>query len=215
MMPGSQKDKDGPAAGQPGDDLKAYRGKRDLGRSGEPSGGRRRSGGQPTFVVQQHDARRMHYDFRLEADGVLKSWAVPRGPSENPAVKRLAVQTEDHPLDYEDFEGVIPRGEYGAGPVIVWDAGTYENETTDKSGKKVSVADAISQGHVSFVLHGRKLRGGYSLTRIRNDREPAWLLVKEKDRFADRTADPERDEPESVKSGKDIGDLDGAGEEPS
>lgn len=184
MMPGSQKDKDGPAAGQAGD-------------------------GQPTFVVQQHDARRMHYDFRLEADGVLKSWAVPRGPSENPAVKRLAVQTEDHPLDYENFEGVIPRGEYGAGPVIVWDAGTYDNETTDKSGQKVSVADAIEQGHVSFVLHGRKLRGGYSLTRIRNDREPAWLLVKEKDRFVDRTADPERDEPESVKSGKDIGDLDG------
>ena len=97
----------------------------------------------------------------------------------------------------------------GAGPVIVWDAGTYDNETTDKSGQKVSVAAAIEQGHVSFVLHGRKLRGGYSLTRIRNDREPAWLLVKEKDRFADRTADPERDEPESVKSGKDIGDLDG------
>jgi DNA ligase D-like protein (predicted 3'-phosphoesterase) len=187
--------------------LDAYRRKRDLRRSSEPSGGRRRQGGQPTFVVQKHGARSLHYDFRLEADGVLKSWSVPKGPSADPAVKRLAVPTEDHPLDYENFEGVIPRGEYGAGPVIVWDAGTYENTTKDSSGRAVPVADAIERGHVSFDLHGKKLRGGYSLTRIRSGREPAWLLVKKADKFAKPGSDPERDEPESVKSGKDIGQV--------
>jgi DNA ligase D-like protein (predicted 3'-phosphoesterase) len=209
-MPGEETDT--AAAGQQGGKLKAYRGRRDLQRSGEPSGhsgGRRRRGKQPRFVVQQHDARTMHYDFRLEAGGVLKSWSVPKGPSQNPADKRLAVQTEDHPLDYEDFEGVIPRGEYGAGQVIVWDAGTYDNETTDQAGNEVGVDDAVGRGHVSFFLHGRKLRGGYSLTRIRSGRQPGWLLVKKADTFADPAADPERDWPESVKSGKDIGQMDG------
>jgi len=186
------------------DVLHAYRGKRDLGRSGEPSGGRSRPGRRPGFVVQKHGARSLHYDFRLEADGVLKSWAVPRGPSADPAVKRLAVPTEDHPLDYENFEGVIPRGEYGAGAVIVWDTGTYDNRTKDSVGHAVSVADAIERGHVSFDLHGRKLRGGYSLTRIRSGRDPGWILVKKADKFAEPGSDPERDEPESVKSGKDI-----------
>jgi DNA ligase D-like protein (predicted 3'-phosphoesterase) len=186
--------------------LDAYRRKRDLRRSTEPSGGRR-LGGRPTFVVQKHGARSLHYDFRLEADGVLKSWSVPKGPSADPAVKRLAVPTEDHPLDYENFEGVIPRGEYGAGPVIVWDAGTYENTAKDSSGRPVPVADAIERGHVSFDLHGKKLRGGYSLTRIRRRREPGWLLVKKADKFAKPGSDPERDEPESVKSGKDIGQV--------
>jgi DNA ligase D-like protein (predicted 3'-phosphoesterase) len=187
--------------------LDAYRRKRDLRRSSEPSGGRRRQGGRPTFVVQKHGARSLHYDFRLEADGVLKSWSVPKGPSADPAVKRLAVPTEDHPLDYENFEGVIPRGEYGAGPVIVWDAGNYENTTKDSSGHAVPVADAIERGHVSFDLHGKKLRGGYSLTRIRSGRESAWLLVKKADKFAKPGSDPEREEPESVKSGKDIGQV--------
>jgi DNA ligase D-like protein (predicted 3'-phosphoesterase) len=186
------------------DALRAYRGKRDLGRSGEPSWGRGRPGRRPGFVVQKHGARSLHYDFRLEADGVLKSWAVPRGPSADPAVKRLAVPTEDHPLDYENFEGVIPRGEYGAGAVIVWDTGTYDNRTKDSVGHAVSVADAIERGHVSFDLHGRKLRGGYSLTRIRSGRDPGWILVKKADKFAEPGSDPERDEPESVKSGKDI-----------
>ena len=184
--------------------LDAYRRKRDLRRSSEPSGGRRRQGGRPTFVVQKHGARSLHYDFRLEEDGVLKSWSVPKGPSADPAVKRLAVPTEDHPLDYENFEGVIPRGEYGAGPVIVWDAGNYENTTKDSSGHAVPVADAIERGHVSFDLHGKKLRGGYALTRIRGGRQPGWLLVKESDEFADPGGDPERERPESVKSGKDI-----------
>jgi len=159
------------------------------------------------FVVQKHRARSLHYDFRLEADGVLKSWAVPKGPSADPAVKRLAVPTEDHQLDYENFEGVIPSGEYGAGAVIVWDTGAYENQTTDSSGKTVPVGEAIERGHVTFDLHGQKLRGGYSLTRIaawRDEREPGWLLVKKADKFAEPGRDPERDEPESAQSGKDI-----------
>jgi DNA ligase D-like protein (predicted 3'-phosphoesterase) len=187
--------------------LDAYRRKRDLGSSGEPAGGERRPGRPPTFVVQKHSARSLHYDFRLEADGVLKSWAVPKGPSADPAVKRLAVPTEDHPLDYENFEGVIPRGDYGAGSVIVWDTGTYENRTKDSSGKAVPVAEAIERGHVTFDLHGKKLRGGWSLTRIAawaDERDPGWLLVKMADKFAEPGSDPERDEPESVKSGKDI-----------
>jgi DNA ligase D-like protein (predicted 3'-phosphoesterase) len=189
------------------DALHAYRTKRDLDRGGEPSGGRRRAGRRPAFVVQKHSARSLHYDFRLEADGVLKSWAVPKGPSADPAVKRLAVPTEDHPLDYENFEGTIPRGEYGAGAVIVWDTGTYDNRTKDSSGKTVPVAEAIEQGHVTFDLHGTKLRGGYSLTRIaarRDERGPVWLLVKKADTFAEPGSDPEQDEPESVTSGKDI-----------
>jgi DNA ligase D-like protein (predicted 3'-phosphoesterase) len=189
------------------DTLRAYRSKRDLGRSGEPSGGRRRPGRRPAFVVQKHSARSLHYDFRLEADEVLKSWSVPKGPSADPAVKRLAVPTEDHPLDYENFEGVIPRGEYGAGAVIVWDTGTYDNRTKGSAGQTVSVADAIERGHVSFDLHGTKLRGAYSLTRIRarrDERGPVWLLVKNADKFAEPGSDPERDEPESVQSGKDI-----------
>lgn len=189
------------------DALAAYRGQRNLRRSGEPAGGRRGQRRKPTFVVQQHSARTMHYDFRLEADGVLKSWSVPKGPSLDPAEKRLAVPTEDHPLDYEKFEGVIPAGGYGAGPVIVWDTGTYENRTVDSSGHPVDVADAIGRGHVSFDLHGQKLRGGFSLTRFRSGRQPGWLLVKRDDEFASRQGDLERDQPQSVRSGKDIGQV--------
>jgi DNA ligase D-like protein (predicted 3'-phosphoesterase) len=190
---------------KPDDDaLGAYRAQRDLRRSGEPSGGQHRRGGRPTFVVQKHGARSLHYDFRLEADGVLKSWSVPKGPSTDPAEKRLAVPTEDHPIDYENFEGVIPPGEYGAGPVIVWDTGTYANRTEDSSGRVVPVSQAIRNGHLSFDLHGKKLRGGYSLTRIRGGRQPGWLLVKKADEFADRGSDPEHDLPKSVKTGKDI-----------
>jgi DNA ligase D-like protein (predicted 3'-phosphoesterase) len=155
------------------------------------------------FVVQKHAARRLHYDFRLEADGVLKSWAVPRGPSTNPQDKRLAIRTEDHPIEYADFEGTIPEGQYGAGTVIVWDAGTYDNLTHDNAGAEIPVAEATERGHLAVFLHGHKLIGGYALTRIgpAGGRE-RWLLVKEADEFADRTRDPVRSQPESVKSGR-------------
>jgi len=132
------------------DALARYKGKRDFTRTAEPSvdaGARSgKSGEQPVFVVQIHDARRMHFDFRLEVDGVLKSWAVPRGPSTDPHDKRLATPTEDHPLAYRDFEGVIPHGEYGGGTVIVWDEGTFRNLTTDRAGNEIPMADAIERG---------------------------------------------------------------------
>lgn len=185
--------------------LSEYRGKRDLTASGEPGGGRRRGHRRPRFVVQEHQASSLHYDFRLEANGTLKSWAIPKGPAADPAQKRLAMPTEDHPLEYEDFEGVIPAGEYGAGEVIVWDEGSYDNQSHDGEGNELSVAEAINRGHVSVGLHGTKLRGGYSLTRMRRRGGEAWLLVKKADEFAG--GDPVKTSPESVKSGKTVDQL--------
>ncbi len=145
--------------------LKAYREKRDFERTPEPepeTGVRR--GRKPVFVIQKHKATHLHYDFRLEIDGVLMSWAVPKGPSTDPGTKRLAVLTEDHPLEYADFEGVIPEGQYGAGTVLAWDRGTYHNMTI-KEGEEVPASRAVEHGHIAFWLEGRKLRGGYALTR--------------------------------------------------
>ncbi|MGK5546154.1 DNA polymerase ligase N-terminal domain-containing protein [Streptomyces sp. URMC 127] len=181
-------------AATPAEALTEYRRKRDFTRTAEPNAAkeartptRSRADGRPSFVVQIHDASTMHFDFRLEADGVLKSWAVPKGPSRDPQEKRLAVPTEDHPLAYRTFEGVIAEGGYGAGTVIVWDEGTYRNETTGRGGSEVPVAEALRRGHVSFWMDGRKLHGGYSLTRIREGhggRGEAWVLVKRKDKHA-------------------------------
>src|SRR6266550_1865439 len=138
--------------------LKTYRKKRDFKRTPEPSGepARRRSK-LPMFVIQKHDATRLHYDFRIEAEDVLKSWAVPKGPSTNPLDKRLAMPTEDHPMSYARFEGVIPEGNYGAGPVIVWDIGTYRNLSD------VPVEEALRKGHVKIWIDGKKVKGGYAL----------------------------------------------------
>lgn len=179
------------------DPLETYREKRDFRRTPEPQGGAEAKDA-PRFVIQKHDASTRHYDFRLEVEGVLKSWAVPKGPSTDPREKRLAVPTEDHPLDYAGFEGTIPEGEYGAGRVIVWDAGTYE------SPKDESVADQIDGGHVVVVLKGRKLRGGFALTRTSDDR---WLLVKTRDDEADARRNPVSTEPESVLSGRTIEEI--------
>jgi bifunctional non-homologous end joining protein LigD len=141
----------------------------------EPALKRKSSKTRRLFVVQKHSARRLHYDFRLEVDGVLKSWAVPKGPSFDPAVKRLAVAVEDHPLDYADFEGVIPEGQYGAGTVAVWDHGNYEpKDDTD-------VAAALAEGELKFELEGRKLKGIWVLVRMRGKN---WLLIKHQDRYA-------------------------------
>jgi DNA ligase D-like protein (predicted 3'-phosphoesterase) len=189
------------------DPLGAYRGKRDLRRTPEPSAGRkRRSGRRPRFVVHKHDATTLHYDFRLEAAGVLKSWAVPKGPSTNPRDKRLAMPTEDHPLDYFDFEGLIPEGQYGAGPVIVWDAGTYRC-LTEEDGKPVPVERAVEDGHVAVWLEGRKLRGGYALTRIGKGKRGRWLLVKMDDEAADARRKPVKSQPESVVSGRTVEEV--------
>ena len=162
------------------DALKTYHSKRDFKKTSEPKGRVARARKQPRFVVQKHRASTLHYDFRLEADGVLKSWAVPKGPPRTAADKRLAVPTEDHPLSYIDFEGTIPPGEYGAGTVEVWDTGTYEN-LTEKNGKPVPPGRAIRAGHIAFALNGNRLRARYALTRLGKDgKRERWLLVKMK-----------------------------------
>jgi DNA ligase D-like protein (predicted 3'-phosphoesterase) len=166
-------------------------------------GGRGRRRRRPRFVVQQHRATSLHYDFRLEAGGALKSWAVPKGPSTDPRDKRLAVRVEDHPLDYADFEGVISQGSYGAGAVIVWDAGTYRN-MTEHEGRALAVEQALERGHLKVWLEGVKLEGGYALTRIGHDKRERWLLVKLDDEAADRRRDPVRTQPRSVRSGRTI-----------
>jgi DNA ligase D-like protein (predicted 3'-phosphoesterase) len=147
-------------------------------------------------VIQKHAATRLHYDFRLEVEGVLKSWAVPKGPSLDPRDRRLAVEVEDHQLDWGDFEGVIGEGQYGAGAVIVWDAGDYRNLDEERS-----FAEALAGGHARFWLEGRKLRGGWSLQRMR-DRD--WLLIKRRDEAADARRRPTSTQPESVLSGRTV-----------
>jgi DNA ligase D-like protein (predicted 3'-phosphoesterase) len=185
--------------------LQEYRKKRDFRRSPEPRGGRRRpEGNRPRFVIQRHDASTLHFDFRLEADGVLKSWAVPKGPSLDPRQRRMAIATEDHPLEYVDFEGVIEEGHYGAGTVIVWDTGTYRN-LTERDGHEVPVGAAIDHGHVAVWLEGEKLRGGYALNRFRGEEQ--WLLVKMRDEEADARRNPARTKPKSVLSGRTNRDL--------
>jgi DNA ligase D-like protein (predicted 3'-phosphoesterase) len=186
-----------------GERLRRFRDKRDFSKTPEPNGrGRRRRGrGEPRFVIQKHAASSLHYDFRLEADGVLKSWAVPKGPSLDPREKRLAMPTEDHPLAYGDFEGVIPEGQYGAGEVIVWDTGTYRVLGDE------AAADALADGHLSFWLEGQKLRGGYALTRMGGGGRERWLLVKRDDEGADRRRNPVSTQPESVQSGRTIEQL--------
>lgn len=187
------------------DRLEEYRGKRDFRKTKEPRGGKKGKAGR-RFVIQKHAATALHYDFRLEADGVLKSWAVPKGPSTDPRDKRLAMPTEDHPLGYRDFEGVIPEGEYGAGPVIVWDRGTYRNLTED-DGEEVPVARAIERGHLKIRLDGVKLRGGYALTRIGKGKDERWLLVKMDDEEADARRNPVSTQPESVLTGRTIEEV--------
>ena len=162
--------------------LDEYRKKRDFARTPEPAG-RSRPRRDRRFVVQKHAATRLHYDFRLEVDGTLASWAVPRGPSMNPADKRLAVRTEDHPLEYADFEGIIPPGQYGAGSVVLWDRGTYD------LGESVPMAHQLSRGKIAVLLNGRRLRGRFVLIRTRSGpggaRQESWLLIKQRDEHAD------------------------------
>ncbi len=147
--------------------LAEYRKKRHFQRTPEPQEGHATPHEQAIFVIQKHDASHLHYDFRLEDEGVLKSWAVPKGPSTNPRVKRLAIHVEDHPLDYATFEGVIPAGEYGGGTVMVWDYGIYENYS-EKDGRQLSLSEAVQQGQVVVWLTGKKLRGGFALVRARD-----------------------------------------------
>jgi len=187
------------------DRLEGYRSKRNFSRSSEPQGDATSGADAPCFVIQKHDASSLHYDFRLEVDGVLKSWAVPKGPSTDPSEKRLAIATEDHPLDYAGFEGVIPEGEYGGGTVLIWDRGAYDN-ITEKEGGLRPMVDALEKGHVLVRLHGEKIRGGYALQRIDDDKDQ-WLLVKMDDDDADARRNPVSTEPLSVQSGRDLDDI--------
>ena len=180
------------AAMAPADRLKTYREKRDFSRTSEPAGGPAAAGGD-VFVVHKHHATADHYDLRLQVGDVLKSWAVPKGPSLDPADKRLAVETEDHPLDYVDFEGVIPEGEYGGGPMIVWDTGTWA--------PMGDAAADIAKGAFKFRLAGDKLHGGWMLTRLKpkpGEKKRNWLLFKERDQAADPATDILAARPESV-----------------
>ena len=188
------------------DQLKTYQEKRQFDKTPEPSGGDQKVSDTRIFVVQKHAAKKLHYDFRLEVAGVLKSWAVPKGPSLNPKDKRLAVPTEDHPLEYADFEGVIPAGEYGAGTVMVWDFGPYRN-LTEKEGQKIPLAEAVDHGHVKVWLEGKKLKGGFALTRFKKSPDESWLLVKTDDDHADPKTDILEDAPDSAQTGRSLEEI--------
>jgi bifunctional non-homologous end joining protein LigD len=164
--------------------LEEYQRKRKFTETPEPAGRKWRSSSTRIFVVQKHDASRLHYDFRLAINGVLVSWAVPKGPSMNPAEKRLAVRTEDHPLEYAEFEGVIPAGQYGAGTVMVWDLGTYESQDD------ISLEEQLARGKIDIVIEGEKLRGGFTLIEAGErlayaSKSERWLLIKQRDKYAD------------------------------
>ena len=160
--------------------LTKYNEKRYFNETPEPKGMRGKKGKTLIFTVQRHKASRLHYDFRLEMDGVLRSWAVPKGPSLNTKDKRLAMMVEDHPVSYASFAGMIPEGNYGAGIVEVWDSGTYELSPENEG----SGADGIEKGMLKFILHGKKLKGKFALVKLKSGEENAWLLIKDKDEYA-------------------------------
>ncbi|MFP4470977.1 MAG: DNA polymerase ligase N-terminal domain-containing protein [Bacteroidales bacterium] len=180
--------------------LNEYQKKRDFKKTTEPGGGKKQSSGKPRFVIQKHDASNLHYDFRLEIDDVLKSWAIPKGPSTDPSEKRMAVNTEDHPLEYADFEGTIPEDEYGGGTVIVWDGGTYRNLRAEKEDDKKTMSESFDDGKVEVWLEGKKLKGGYVLIRTGKKDDNKWLFKKMKDDEADARRNPVSSEPKSILS---------------
>ncbi|HEY0894943.1 MAG TPA: DNA polymerase ligase N-terminal domain-containing protein, partial [Sphingobacteriaceae bacterium] len=184
--------------------LTEYAKKRDFKKTAEPKAGRSEDKDHLMFVIQKHDASRLHYDFRLEVNGVLKSWAVPKGPSLDPKIKHLAMMVEDHPFDYRNFEGIIPKGQYGGGTVIVWDQGTYEplDKIKGKKAQEKHLLKQIEDGSVKVVLHGEKLNGEFALVRTRGMGENSWLLIKHKDEFATSGDILKKDK--SVLSGKTI-----------
>src|SRR5271166_3448559 len=191
--------------------LARYRSMRDFGVTAEPSGKSRPKSpreipaGQQPFVIQKHAATRLHYDFRLGWNGVLKSWAVAKGPSYFPGDKRLAVQVEDHPMEYGGFEGVIPKGQYGGGTVMLWDQGTWEPQSGN-----TDVDEGLRRGSLKFTLYGAKMKGNWTLVRMggkaANERKPNWLLIKEHDEFERTSDEPSvtEAEPNSVVTGRDL-----------
>lgn len=171
--------------------LKDYNEKRKFDETTEPEGHSKRSKGKLIFVIQRHAASRLHYDFRLEMDGVLKSWAVPKGPSLDPADKRLAMMVEDHPYDYKDFKGNIPEGNYGAGQVEIWDQGTYEPLEESQLDAEKQLLKQLKSGSLKFILKGKKLKGEFALVKMHTGEENAWLLIKHNDRYAQPDYDAE------------------------
>lgn len=185
----------------------SYQNKRDFRKTSEPKGDKVNfdwADQRPIFVIQKHDASNLHYDFRIEVNGTLKSWAVPKGPSTDPSEKRLAIPTEDHPLDYADFEGTIPDDQYGGGTVMVWDRGYYKNLKEDDS---ESVAQQLNDGHLNIWLEGEKIVGGYALIRTDSGNDERWLLVKMDDDKADARRNPVSTETDSVKSGRSLKEI--------
>src|SRR6266545_3715987 len=185
--------------------LSQYKKKRSFNKTPEPTGGKP-GGKELKFVVQKHDASHLHYDFRLEMEGVLKSWAIPKGPSMDPEVKRLAMMVEDHPFEYRTFEGIIPEGNYGAGTVMVWDWGNYAAfgaKSSSESDKLIQ--SGIRKGELKIVLNGKKISGGFALVKIKNrfgGKDNAWLLIKEKDAYAKKIDITKKDK--SAVSGKSL-----------
>jgi DNA ligase D-like protein (predicted 3'-phosphoesterase) len=192
--------------------LAEYKEKRDFRKTAEPGEGEVGfdwADERPIFVIQKHDASSLHYDFRIEVDGILKSWAVPKGPATDPSVKRLAIPTEDHPLAYADFEGIIPEDEYGGGTVLVWDRGSYRNlkEAEEDDEEPKSVSRQLEEGHATIWLEGEKLSGGYALIRTGKGDDARWLLIKMDDEEADTRWNPTSTEPKSVKTGRTLDEI--------
>ena len=191
--------------------LAEYRRKRDFGKTAEPAGttsaARRKPAGKLAFVIQKHAASHLHFDLRLELDGVMLSWAVPKGPNLDPSVKRLAMQVEDHPIEYNTFEGTIPKGEYGGGTVMLWDRGTYESAGPD--GDVAELRRGYEKGDFKFVLHGQRLRGSWVLVRTRrgDERRPQWLLIKHRDEFAQPRTEIVADVVTSVATGRTMEEI--------
>lgn len=185
--------------------LKKYRRKRDFKNTEEPEDGNGK--GKTIFVIQKHDASTLHYDFRLSIDGALASWAVPKGLSTKAGEKQLAVRTEDHPMDYADFEGVIPEDQYGGGTVMVWDRGEYKPIAENKDHDK-TMADALEDGALKFTLEGEKLKGGYALVRMdRKSKQEQWLIFKLDDEHVDARRNPVSTEPDSVLTNRSLKEI--------
>jgi bifunctional non-homologous end joining protein LigD len=190
--------------------LEEYRRKRDFSRTREPIGGRRKRSVRLAYVIQKHAASRLHYDLRLELDGVMKSWAVPKGPSLDPGVKRLAIQVEDHPIEYNAFEGTIPEGAYGGGTVMIWDYGTY-TAAEEGADPEAALREGYRRGDLKVVLRGERLRGSWVLVRTRGlgsrSRQEHWLLIKHRDATADPEADPTAEHLTSARSGRTMAEI--------
>jgi bifunctional non-homologous end joining protein LigD len=192
------------------DSLQKYRAKRDFRITAEPAGKLKQGGRGRRYLIQKHAASRLHYDLRLELDGVMKSWAVPKGPSLDPAVKRLAIHVEDHPIEYNQFEGTIPAGEYGGGTVMIWDFGTYTS-AGEEDDAEAALRAGYRRGELKLVLRGKRLKGAWVLVRTKGrgdrPRQQQWLLIKQRDEAADPDIDPTEAYQTSARTGRSMDEI--------